>query len=42
MITVNDPFERASGVVAEVHGLDPNQPIDDQINWIDGSSFELV
>ena len=42
VITVNDPFEGASGVVAEVHGLDANQPIDDQINWIDGSSFELV
>ena len=42
VITVNDPFEGVSGVVAEVHGLDPNEPIDDQINWIDGSSFELV
>ena len=42
VITVNDPFEGASGVVAEVHGLDANQPIDEQINWVNGSTFELV
>jgi len=42
VITVNDPSEGVSGVVAEVHGLDANQPIDDQINWIYSSTFELV
>jgi len=42
VITVDDPREGASGVVAEVHGLDPNRPFDDQINWINGSTFELV
>ena len=42
VITVYDPFEDVSGVVAEVNGLDPNQPIDDQINWINSATFELI
>ena len=42
VITVNDPSEGVSGVVAEVHGLDVEQPINNQINWINGSTFELA
>lgn len=42
MITVNDPSEGVSGVVGEVHGLDVQQPINNQINWINDSTFELA
>lgn len=40
IISVHD--ERVSGIVAEVHGLDAQQPIEDQIEWISSASFKLI
>ena len=42
VLVISIQHESMSGVLAEVYGLDAQQPINDQINWISSSQFELV
>jgi Ca2+-binding RTX toxin-like protein len=42
LISVHDPSEMVSGVIAEVHGLDARQSLDQQIEWIGRQQFELI
>jgi len=42
ILVISVHHEGVSGVVAEVHGLDAQQPIEEQIDWISSAEFKLI